>query len=104
MSYAVAQRSQELGIRLALGASPGSLRRMVMGNVLRLALVGVLAGAPLAVAAGCALRDVLFGVGPLEPAVVAAASGVIVLVAVVAGWGPASRVTRLDPVTTIRAE
>ena len=104
MSYAVTQRSKELGIRLALGASPALLRREVLGKVLRLVTVGVLVGVPLTVAAGYGLQDVLFGVEPQNPSVLAAASGLIVLVAVAAGWVPARRVTRLDPVKTLRAE
>lgn len=104
MSYAVTQRSKELGIRLALGASPALLRVMVLGHVLRLVIAGVLAGVPLAVAAGYGLREVLVGVGPQNPSVLAAASGLIVLVAVAAGWVPARRATRVDPVTTLRAD
>src|SRR5439155_19241553 len=86
MSYAVAQRSKELGIRLALGATPGLLQRMMVGHTLRLVGTGVALGAPLAVVAGFVLRDVLFGVRPQDPRVLIASSAVIVLVAIVAGW------------------
>jgi predicted permease len=104
MSYAVAQRSKELGIRLALGATPGLLQRMIVGHTLRLVGTGVALGAPLAVVAGFVLRDVLFGVSPQDPRVLIASSVVIVLVALVAGWVPAHRVTRISPVATLRAE
>jgi predicted permease len=104
MSYAVTHRSKELGIRLALGASPRSLQQMVLGDVLRLLGAGVAIGVPLAVAAGYALRNMLFGVGPQNLAALAAASGLVVLVGLTAGWLPAHRTTRIDPVTTLRSE
>ena len=104
MSYAVAQRSKELGIRLALGATPGLLQRMIVGHTLRLVGAGVALGAPIAVVAGFVLRDVLFGVRPQDPRVLVASSAVIVLVAIVAGGVPAHRVTRINPVATLRTE
>jgi predicted permease len=104
MSYGVTQRSKELGIRLALGATPGMLQRMIVGHTLRLVGTGVAVGAPLAVVAGFVLRDALFGVRPQDPRVLIVSSAVIVLVAVVAGWIPAQRVTRINPVATLRAE
>jgi ABC-type antimicrobial peptide transport system permease subunit len=104
MANAVAQRSKEMGIRLALGASPASVRRMVLANVVRLVAGGVALGVPLAVAAGFALRDILFGVTPQNPAVLAAAATVVVVVGIVAGWIPARRAVRVDPAATLRAE
>jgi ABC-type antimicrobial peptide transport system permease subunit len=104
MSYAVSQRSKELGIRLALGASPRSLQRMVLRNVFRLLGVGIAIGVPLAVGAGYALRSILFGVGPQNPAALVAASGLVVLVGLAAGWLPAHRTTRINPVATLRAD
>jgi putative ABC transport system permease protein len=104
MSYAVAQRSKELGIRMALGASPRSVQRMVFIRVLRLVGVGVAFGVPLAVGAGYALRNVLFGVGPQNPVVLSVAAGLIVLVAVGAGAIPARRAARVDPLVSLRYE
>jgi predicted permease len=104
MADAVAQRSKELGIRLALGAPPSSLQRMVLSNALRLVGTGVIAGLPLTIAAGYALRDLLFGVGPQNPLVLASAAGLVVLVGIAAGWVPARRVLRIDPATTLRTE
>jgi predicted permease len=104
ISYAVAQQSKEFGVRLALGASPASLQRTVLINVVRLAGLGILGGVPLAIAAGYALRNVLFGVGPQDPLVLAAASGLIIVVAIVAGLIPARRAARVDPLIALRYE
>jgi predicted permease len=104
LSYAVAQRSKEFGIRLALGATPWTVQRMVLGNVLRLMIAGVVLGAPLAVGTSHVLRNVLFGIGPYDIRVLATSSALIALVAIVAGWLPAYRATQIDPVTTLRAE
>jgi putative ABC transport system permease protein len=104
LSYAVAQRSKEFGIRLALGATPWTVQRMVLGNVLRLMAGGVVLGAPLAVGTSHVLRNVLFGIGPYDIRVLATSSALIALVAIVAGWLPAHRATQIDPVTTLRAE
>jgi putative ABC transport system permease protein len=104
MSNAVAERSKELGIRLALGASQGSLQRMVLGGAIRLVGAGVLAGVPLAVAAGYALRNALFGVGPQNPEILAGAAALVMVAGVVAAWLPARRAIRIDPAATLRAE
>ncbi len=104
MSYAVGQRAKELGIRLALGATPRSLQKMMISDVLRLVGGGVALGIPLAVAAGVVLRDQLFGVGPQDLRALAASSAAIFLVAMIAGWVPALRATRIDPVATLRVE
>jgi putative ABC transport system permease protein len=103
-SYTVAQRSKELGIRLALGATPWSLQRMVVSDVLRLVGGGVALGIPLALAAAMILRDLLFGVGAQDLRALAASSAVIVLVAMIAGWLPALRATQIDPVANLRVE
>ena len=104
ISSTVAERSKELGIRLALGASPTSLQRMVLSSAIRLVGVGAAIGMPLAVGAGYALRGALFGVGPQNPAVLAAAAVLVGLVGIAAGWIPARRALRIDPATTLRAE
>jgi putative ABC transport system permease protein len=104
LSFAVAQRTKEFGIRLALGATPWTVQRMVMGNVLRLMAGGVALGAPLAIGTSRVLRNVLFGIGPYDMRVLVASSALIALVAIVAGWLPAYRATQIDPVTTLRAE
>jgi putative ABC transport system permease protein len=104
ISYAVAQQSKEFSVRLALGASPASLQRMVLIHVVRLVGLGVVAGVPLAMGAGYVLRNLLFGVGPQDPVVLAAASGLILVVAIVAGIIPARRAARVDPLVSLRYE
>jgi putative ABC transport system permease protein len=104
ISSGVAERSKELGIRLALGASPGSLQRMVLSGACRLVTIGAAIGVPLAVGTGYALRSTLFGVGPQNPAVLLAATALVVLVGLAAGWLPARRALRIDPAATLRTE
>jgi putative ABC transport system permease protein len=104
LSYTVARQSKELGIRLALGATPGAIQRMVLGQVVRLVLAGLVLGIPLALTTGYLLRNALFGIGPYDLRVPAAASMLIALVAIAAGYLPAWRATRIDPMATLRTE
>jgi predicted lysophospholipase L1 biosynthesis ABC-type transport system permease subunit len=104
MSYAVAQRAKEFGIRLALGATALSLQQMVVGNAVRLVSGGVALGLPLAVAAAYFMRDLLFGVDPRDVRVLVSSSAVIVVVGLIAGWIPAHRATHTDPIATLRVE
>lgn len=104
MSFAVAQRTKEFGIRLALGATPLSLQRMVVNNVVRLLGTGVALGLPLAVVAAYFMRDLLFGIDPQDVRVLVVSSATILLVGLVAGWMPAHRATRIEPVATLRVE
>jgi putative ABC transport system permease protein len=104
MSYAVAQRAKEFGIRLAVGATPLLLQRMVIGNVLRLVGTGVALGAPLAVTVSYVMRDMLFGIKPQDGRVLVVSATAIVLVAIVAGWIPSRHATQIDPLATLRSE
>jgi macrolide transport system ATP-binding/permease protein len=104
MSYAVAQRAKEFGIRLALGATPLSLQQMVVGNAVRLVSTGVALGLPLAVAAAYFMRDLLFGIDPRDLGVLVSSSAVIFLVGLIAGWIPAHHATQTDPIATLRVE
>jgi macrolide transport system ATP-binding/permease protein len=104
MSYAVAQRGKEFGIRLALGATPLSLQQMVVGNAVRLVSTGVALGLPLAVVAAYFMRDLLFGIDPTDVRVLVSSSAVIVLLGLTAGWIPAHHAAQTDPITTLRAE
>jgi predicted permease len=97
-------RRKELGVRVALGANPASLMRSVMAGALWQTLMGVIAGIGLALAAGRALRSMLFEVGPNDPAALAFSAAVMLMVAGVAAWLPARRAMRIDPTEQLRAE
>lgn len=98
----VSQRGRELGIRLALGASPMSVRRTVLGDALGLVLVGGVLGLTAAALLARLLGALLFGVSPLAPWAYAAALLVLAASALVAADGPARRAMRLDPATSLR--
>jgi putative ABC transport system permease protein len=106
MSYSVAQRTHELGIRMALGAEPGRVRRLVLGQGLRLAIWGLLLGLGGALTINYVLRQVLaemlFKVGAFDPSTFAAVTGMMVGVAAAACYAPARRATRVDPMTALR--
>jgi len=104
MAYSVEQRTQEIGIRLALGADSAGVRRMVIVQGMRLAGAGVLVG--LAVSFGLArlIASLLYGVTPRDPVVFVGAPLVLTIVALVGVWLPAARAVRVDPVTALRAE
>lgn len=104
MSYAVAARTREIGVRLAVGADRRRVLWLVLGQVLRLTAVGLVLGLLGVAAAGGAIRRVLHGVQPLDPAVILAATLVLAGVAVFAGWFPAWRASRVDPVDALRYE
>jgi predicted permease len=104
MAYVVSLRTREMGIRVALGARPAALSRMVVREGLGLATVGLCAGAMLAVLAGLAARAMLVGVGPLDPVSLAAGAGLIALAATTASYLPARRAARVDPLASLRAE
>jgi putative ABC transport system permease protein len=104
MSYAVSQRTREMGIRLALGAEPGQVRRMFVGNALVLAGAGVVIG--LAAAAGLTrlMKSLLFGISTLDPVIYAAMPFVLVAAALLASYLPARRASRIDPSEALRLE
>jgi putative ABC transport system permease protein len=104
ISYATAQRTQEIGVRMTLGAAPANVARMVVGHGARLAAIGVVAG--LAGAAGLArlLGTLLYGVSAADPMTFAAAAAVLALVALGASWVPARRAARVDPMVSLRHE
>jgi putative ABC transport system permease protein len=102
MSYAVAQQSKEIGIRMALGARAGDVLRSVVGRALTLAGFGVLAGVAAALVLGGIIRSQLFGVTVFDPMTLAAVVAVLMLSAAIASLLPASRAARIDPVTAFR--
>ena len=104
MSYAVNLRSREMGIRLALGARPAEVRRMVVADGMKQALVGVVVGAAGAAWLTRMMASMLFGVSPGDPATLALASAVLLATAALACYLPARRATRVDPLIVLRAE
>ncbi len=104
VSYSVAQRAREFGIRAALGASPRSVLRLVVGRGLVLGVVGVACGTLAATAVTRLMSSLLFGVGPTDPATYAAIAGLLLGVVVVASSIPALRAARIDVSTAIRGE
>lgn len=104
MLYIVRQRSREMGIRVALGARPADIARMVVGGAGRLALIGLVIGGFGAVALGNVLRSLLFGVSPLDPVAFGTAGLVLVVTALAAAYLPARRAGRADPLTAIRTD
>jgi predicted permease len=103
-SYAVAQRRRELGIRLALGARPGDVVRLLMNESLSRVAAGVVIGAGAALLATRALASMLYGVAPQDATTFVATAAILTVVALVATWLPARRATRVDPVEALRTE
>ena len=104
ISYAVTQRTHELGIRTALGAKRTDVFTLIVRRGLVLALLGVAIGIPAAVAVSRLIASRLFGVTPTDPATFAAASVVFVGIALLACSIPARRATKVDPLVALRAE
>ena len=104
MAYSVAQRTQDIGIRLALGAEPASIRNMVMAQGMRLAVVGIVIGLASSFGLTRLLSSFLFGVKPLDPLVFTLAPAMVAAIALFAVWLPARRATRIDPITALRCE
>jgi putative ABC transport system permease protein len=104
MAYLVAQRTREIGIRMALGASARAVMRMVVGRGLALTLAATVLGMAGAAALSRTLATLLFGVAPLDPLTFAAAATVLGGVALLASWLPARRAARVDPVVALAEE
>jgi len=104
ISYLVAQRTREMGIRLALGAQRRDLLKLVLGQGLTLTMIGVAAGLALALALTRFLSSLLFGVGAADPITFAAIALLLAVVALAASLWPARRATKVDPITALRHE
>jgi putative ABC transport system permease protein len=103
-AYSVSQRTHEIGIRMALGAKPSDVRRMLLREGGRLAALGVAAGLVCAFLLTRAMAALLYGIGPRDPATFAAVPALLAAVALAATYLPARRATRIDPMAALRAE
>ena len=104
ISYSVAQRTQEIGVRIALGARRSQIVKMMLRQGLVIIAMGVVIGVVLAAASSQIMSDLLVGVRPLDPLTYGAASLFLALISLVACYAPARRATRVDPIVTLRYE
>jgi len=104
LSYVVSQRTQEMGIRIALGAGRREIVELVMGQALRITGWGVVLGVAGALAMGRAIASLLYGVTPHDPLVLFLVIVILAAVAAVASYLPARRATRVDPMVALRYE
>jgi ABC-type antimicrobial peptide transport system permease subunit len=104
MAYSVAQRTQEIGIRLALGAGGSDVRRMVLLQGMRLSIIGVIVGLASAYGLTRFITSFLFGVKALDPVVFASIPVLLTGVALLAVWVPALRASRVDPLIALRTQ
>ena len=104
ISYSVNQRTREIGVRLALGATTGIVQRMILGEVLQLVAIGVVSGLVIALGASLAIRSLLFVTGVGDAATFVLVPAILVLVAMLACWIPVHRATHIDPSRALREE
>ena len=104
LAYTVSQRSQEIGVRLALGADPAGVGRMIVADGMRLALIGIVPGVLCAYAAARGMSALLFGIAPSDPATFATGVGVAVLMTFAGSIVPALRAVRVSPMSVLKAE
>src|SRR5262245_48843271 len=104
VSYAVTQRTREIGIRMALGARTPTVIHLVVRQGVRTAIIGVILGGLAALVVTQLLANLLYGVAPRDPVVLTAVVVTLVTVAIIASLIPAARATRVDPVATLRAD
>ena len=104
LAYNVTQRTHEMGIRVALGAQPGDVVRLVVREGLELVASGVAIGALVALAGGKWVKPLLFDVSPSDPFVFGFVVGLLLIVALAASWIPARRASRIDPQLALRTE
>jgi putative ABC transport system permease protein len=104
LSYAVARRTNEIGVRMALGADRRDVLWLVLGDALRLVLIGAALGVPAALAASRLVASQLFGISATDPGAIVAATLALLAVATLAGYFPARRATRVDPLVALRCD
>src|SRR5262249_45073095 len=104
MSYAVSRRSQEIGVRIALGAQKGDVLRLVVGHGLRMSVVGELIGLAGAMALTHVMQSMLYGVKSTDPTTFVAVALLLGLVAIAASYVPARRAMRIDPIAVLRSD
>jgi ABC-type lipoprotein release transport system permease subunit len=104
VSYGVARREKEVGIRLSLGAEPAGVVRLMMRGGMRVVVAGAAVGLVLSLGVGLALERFLFGVRGLDPVTLVGVPAVLLAVAALASWIPARRAARVDPMTSLRSE
>jgi ABC-type antimicrobial peptide transport system permease subunit len=104
MSYVVAGRTREIGLRMALGARTGNVQRLILRQGMTLAIIGSVIGLAIALVATRLLKSLLYGVDAMDPATFAGVTLLLASVALLACWIPAVRASRVDPMVALRAE
>jgi putative ABC transport system permease protein len=104
LAYSVSQRTREIGVRVALGAEPGSITRMVVASGARMVVAGAAAGLAAALALSGLMKSLLFGIGPRDPLTFIAAPAIFLTVALVAAYVPARRAAKVSPMEALRTE
>jgi putative ABC transport system permease protein len=104
LAYSVTQRTREIGVRIALGAEPLTITRMVVASGARMVILGAAAGMLAALALSGLMKSLLFGISPRDPLTFVVAPAVFVVVALVAAYVPARRAARVSPMEALRAE
>ena len=104
ISYSVARRQREIGLRMALGASGRQIRGVIVGEGLKLTGLGLAIGLVLAIGVGQVMASLLFGVSPLDPVTLGGALAVFLLVSLLSSLVPALRAARVDPLGVLKAE
>ena len=104
IAFMVSQRAREIGIRMALGASSRQVQLLMARSSMRMAIIGLLIGIPVALVSTRALEGILFGTSPTDPLVFTLVTMTLAAVALLASWLPARRAARVDPLMVLRSE